>query len=44
MEAMSIFGMPSRKEAIASVSPPFLGEVEAFPMKGLELIISQISK
>jgi hypothetical protein len=44
MEAMSIFGMPSRREAIASVSPPFLGEVEVFPMKGLELIVSQVFK
>jgi hypothetical protein len=44
MEAMSIFGMPSRREAIASASEPFLGEVEVLPMKGLVLIVSRIPK
>jgi len=42
MEAMSIFGIPSRREAIASVSAPFLGEVEDFPIKGLVLNISRV--
>jgi len=44
MEAISIFGIPSRREVIVSASDPFLGEVDAFPMKGFVLIISQIAK